>query len=83
MTRKTAAALRQTTGGSFMEGGTGRMEEIASFATGVAAAALLVSLMEFMFPAGAMKSAVKLGTGIVFLAYVADRIVGIFADLGV
>ena len=59
------------------------MERIASFATGVAATALLISLMEFTFPAGAMKRAVKLGTGIVFLAYVADRIVGIFADLGV
>jgi len=64
-------------------GGLQLMDRIVSFSTGVAVAALIIAVLEFLFPAGAMKRALKIGTGIVFLAYVTDRIVGIFADLGV
>lgn len=59
------------------------MNEISAFTKNVVALSLALAATEFLLPNGRMRQSARVGTGMLFFAYVAEWILGIIASWGV
>lgn len=59
------------------------MQQILAFASTAVTCALLVTVMEFLLPAGALKNTASAAAGMVYLSAVCDQILGIITRMGV
>ena len=59
------------------------IQQVGIFLSDLLALSFLMAALEYLIPAGKMKSAAQLGLGLMYTALLMDKIMGIFEGMGV